>query len=223
MSRLQVLTIKFENELQHNELQSFRGAVINSLEGKNDLLFHNHIGDNFRYAYPLIQYKRINKRASIVCVAEGTQEIGQFFSTGNFNFKLGERSVEMVVDQIFAKNYNVQLWQDEFQYYLRNWLPLNGDNYKQFRNFQSDLERDNFLQKILIGNILSFLKGVGITVESQILCRIDKILHVGRQQYKGVKLMSFDLIFTTNISLPDFIGLGKSASLGNGMVCMVNN
>ena len=36
--------------------------------------------------------------------------------------------------------------------------------------------------------------------------------------YKGVKLMSFDAEFKTNVSIPDYVGLGKGVSLGMGMV-----
>lgn len=35
---------------------------------------------------------------------------------------------------------------------------------------------------------------------------------------KGVKLMAFDAEFKTNMSLPDYVGIGKNASIGFGVV-----
>ncbi|MDO5760613.1 MAG: CRISPR-associated endonuclease Cas6 [Bacteroidota bacterium] len=35
---------------------------------------------------------------------------------------------------------------------------------------------------------------------------------------KNIKLMAFDLEFTSNLSLPNFIGVGKNASIGYGIV-----
>lgn len=63
MPQLQTLILQFTNELTQNDIPKFRGAVIASLKEKN-ILYHNHIEDNFRYAYPLIQYKRIHQKVS---------------------------------------------------------------------------------------------------------------------------------------------------------------
>ncbi|MDR1517093.1 MAG: hypothetical protein LBS52_03170, partial [Dysgonamonadaceae bacterium] len=71
-NKLSVLVIIFANQLRHGEISSFRGAVVNLLKDKN-ILFHNHREEGgLRYSYPLIQYKRIHGKASIVCIAEGT-------------------------------------------------------------------------------------------------------------------------------------------------------
>ena len=43
-------------------------------------------------------------------------------------------------------------------YHIHNWLPLNSDNYKKYQNISILSERINFLEKILIGNILSLQK-----------------------------------------------------------------
>ena len=68
-----LLTICFKNEILASEIPLFRGAVIHAIQDKADVLFHNHVGQSFRYAYPLIQYKRIRKKAAIVCLKQGTE------------------------------------------------------------------------------------------------------------------------------------------------------
>ena len=45
MGKIKVLYINFKNELQANEIELLRGAVLNKL-GDAPVLFHNHVGGN---------------------------------------------------------------------------------------------------------------------------------------------------------------------------------
>ena len=110
---------------------------------------------------------------------------------------------------------------DTFRYTLRKWLPFNSNNYNEFLQLEGLAARAEFLQRILVGNILSMCKGLGIRLERDITCEILKMEEPRLELYKGVKMMSFDVEFKTNVSLPDFCGLGKGTSLGMGMVKMM--
>lgn len=217
MKKVKILRIQFHEELKNNEIELFRGAVLSKLQNAS-VLFHNHIADNFRYAYPLIQYKRIAKRASIVCLEEGTDVIGQFFSSGDFCFRLGNREVKMEISTIKAYQVLVQLWNSSFTYYLHRWLPFNGTNYQEYQALEGIVEQCAFLEKKLIGNILSFAKGMGIHFEKEVTCKIIEKEDPYIVVYKGVKMMAFNLVFKTNVSIPDYIGLGKGVSIGNGVL-----
>ncbi len=224
MNNIQLLIIRFKNDIDRWEIPLLRGAVINALGEDSDVLYHNHMeGDKFRYSYPLVQYKRISRRAAIVCVGEGTKSIGSLFSAGNYAFRLGKKKEEFEIDQVNAHKVLVQVWNEEFRYSLRKWLPLNSDNYKTYTSLEGVVEKTEFLQTLLVGNILSFCKGLGVTIDNEIKCKITQIMNAELYTYKGVKLMGFDVEFKCNVSLPDFIGLGKGVSVGFGMVVRVNN
>lgn len=215
---VQTLVVLLDKEISLKEIPYFRGCVVHSMEDAN-ILFHNHWGDEqLRYRYPLIQYKRIGGKAAIVCVGEGTEVIGEFFSQTDFHFMVGERVVDMEIDHIDAKRTILQVWDSDFRYTLRKWLPLSSDNYRTYQSLEGIVEQCAFLQNILIGNILSFCKGVGITIEQEIKCVITQIMETRTYAYKGVKMQGFDVEFKSNVSLPDYIGLGKGVSLGFGMV-----
>ena len=215
--KIKLLIIQFQNSLLLCDVSAFRGAIISKVPA--DLtLFHNHIGDNLRYRYPLIQYKRIHGKAAIICVGEGTETIGSFFSQADFKLKIGKREEDFVVESIRANQWLLQPWDTEFQYTLRKWLPLNSANYEKYMSLDSVVEKYAMLEKILIGNVLSFAKGIGVHFEQQVVCKIIAIEEPRPLLYKGVKMMAFDLDFKTNVSLPDYIGLGKGVSLGFGMV-----
>lgn len=201
-----------------NEITLFRSAVLQALGKEGDVLFHNHIDQKFRYSYPLIQYKRINGKAAIVAINEGTDAIGKLFSNFQVSFSWKESKEEVEIESIHAFKYLVQSWNSSFYYYLRKWLPLNQENYEKFQAIENELERLEFLENILVGNILSFAKGVGITLESEVFCKIMKLGDSKIEKYKNVKMMSFDVEFKTNVSLPNFVGIGKGASLNFGTI-----
>lgn len=218
---IQILIVRFQNEIKQNEIPLFRGAVINSVKEKNNVLYHNHVDDSFNYTYPKMQYKRIRGKAAIVCIEEGTEAIGEFFSVNNHHFQLGEKSVEMEVESIIPINYRIQPWQTLFRYRINRWLPLNSINYKLYMEFEGLSEKIQFLEKILTANLLSFAKGIELHIDSKIQCQLTQLSEPYLISHKGVKLMSFNIEFKSNLSIPNYIGIGKSASLGYGIITQV--
>lgn len=219
---IQVLIIQFRNEISWSEIPFLRGAIIQALHGQANVLYHNHTGDTYRYAYPLIQYKRIRGKAAILCLKEGTEVIGEFLSEGNFSCMIGERPVRIEIEKMFPKKYTVQVWDSTFRYRVRRWLPLNAENYRKFREMDECAEKISFLENILVANLLSFAKGMGILVEAQIQCKLLSLSEPYSVVNKHVKLMAFDVEFKTNMSLPDYVGIGKNASIGYGIVTHIN-
>lgn len=220
--KVNLFYIQFQNEILHNEIELFRGAILNQLP-ESLILFHNHEGEGFRYSYPLIQYKRLHGKAFLVSLSDGTEAIGNLFSESDFHFRLGQRELKMEIASVWTKQVLVQVWNTDFTYRLSSWLPLNEKNYQEYLSLEGVAERILFLEKKLVGNILSFTKGIGLFVEQQIRC---KILHVDAEYgilYKGVKMKAFNATFKTNISLPEYIGLGKGVSIGNGTLFHVKN
>ena len=216
---LNTLIIKFNNAINYNEIPLFRGAVIGAIGSECNELFHNHRGDGYRYSYPMIQYKRIRGCAAIVCVGQGTEVIGAFFNTGHFIFKLGElREEKFVIDMIKTRRTEVQVWDEDFRYTLRDWLPFNSENYHRYIVCEGIVERTSLLEQIWVGNVLSMCKGLGISVEREIKCKIVSLNEPRKVYYKGVPMMSFSCELTSNITLPDHIGIGKGASMGHGII-----
>lgn len=217
-NKRRILIVKFKNTIKNEELKWFRGAIIQHILKKDNILFHNHMGNNFRYSYPLIQYKRIQQCAAIVCIDYGVEAIGNFFTGYDNIMRIGERNEIMEIDYIRPTVYNIQLWNNTFHYRLNRWLPLNENNYLAFKSISDPDERIALLERILIGNILSFAKGLDIQIEQKLECQIKQIKKQYIIKYKGTGMSAFDLLFSTNISLPAYIGLGKNASTNCGIV-----
>jgi hypothetical protein len=218
MGKTKTLILQFKNEVFPYEISKFRGAIIDILTEKN-ILFHNHLGEtNFRYSYPLIQYKRIRQHAAIVCLNEGTEAIGLLMMQGNFTCRIGDNEVVMEIESVKANQFLIQTWESSFTYRIRKWLPLNQENYNEYIQLEGIGEKCMFLERILIGNVLSFAKGLEIHFDNEVVCKILEISDPITIKYKNVKMMAFDVEFKSNVSIPDYIGLGKGASLGHGTV-----
>lgn len=215
---INLLTISFINSLQAHEVPLFRGAIIKALNDKQ-ILFHNHLGDEkYRYSYPLIQYKVLGGKAAMVCVGEGTQAIGEFFASGNFDVMIGERSERLQLARVEPRRHNVQVWGQLFHYRLRRWLPLNGENYRKYQATASLADRCALLEGVLKGNILSMGKGVGVDFDSPINCSITSLDEPYVIRVKGIKMLCFNIDFCSNVSLPAHVGLGKHASINCGIL-----
>lgn len=217
MKKVKYLQIQFKDEITAEELPKFRGAVIDAASREN-ILFHNHIDDNYRYAYPLIQYKRVGKRPAMICLEAGTEQIHAFFSRPNATLRLGDRALPCQIDRLFLNEVTMQAWDKTFSYRIDRWLAVKDENYRFYLSLESEAERKVFLQRMLTGNIMSMAKGLGWSVEQPVQVRIQHIERERKITYKDTRLTAFDVTFTTNVFLPDYIGLGKSSAMGFGVV-----
>lgn len=217
MKKVKYLTIRFKNEIGLREIPKFRGAVI-ECAGREHLLFHNHAGEGLRYAYPLIQYKRIGNKAGLVCLEDGVHEVHAFFQGRPQTLRLGEREITPEVERLQMNEITLQAWDKLFSYRLSNWLALKQENYAAYQAMPGEAERRRFLSTILRGNLLSLAKGLGWYVDREIRVELQHVSPLRLMTYKNTHLSAFDLRFRTNVWLPEFVGLGKGAALGFGMV-----
>lgn len=220
---VQTLLLSFKNDIAPFEIHLLRGALLNLLGKDANVLFHNHLGDGFRYAYPLIQYKRIKQKAAIVCINEGVEVVGNLLAKGINQINLGDRLVDLEIQQVSPRRTTVQVWDSIFKYRLNRWLPLNKENYERYKTLETVSEKTEMLEKLLTANLLSFLKGVAIRVDKEIVCKLLNLKEPYLIQNKGISLMAFDIEFRTNLSLPDYIGIGKNASIGCGVLTKIYN
>jgi hypothetical protein len=218
MKKIRVLKISFEQEIPAREIPRFRGAIIEKTN-RDKILFHNHVGEtSLRYAYPLIQYKVIDRKGCLICIDEGTDEIHAFLSQRNWDIQLGDQKLTLTIDSLAANNYTLNVWDTLFTYTIRNWLAFNEDNFIKYLQLESLIDKIAFLERILVGNILSFSKGIGYTIEKQVQLHIQNIQNEKTVSYKGNRMLALDLTFRSNFFLPDFIGLGKGVSVGFGTI-----
>lgn len=221
---IKTLTIYFNTEITYSEIPLFRGAVLQALDHNAPLLFHNHTGaDTFRFSYPLIQYKRLHGKAALTCIEEGVDEVGQLMMNTSGRMNIGQREVECSVEKVQPARILVQTWNHSSCYKLHRWLPLNTKNYHLYQSMDNDNERMALLEQILKGNLLSMLKGLDIRIETELTVKITNLSEPYIIHNKGVAMMAFNADFSSNLSIPNNLGIGKNASIGYGVVHQIKN
>ncbi|HOU99421.1 MAG TPA: CRISPR-associated endonuclease Cas6 [Bacteroidales bacterium] len=223
MVKLRTIYISFEEPIRYNELNAFRSAIIEKA-GRNHILFHNHLDDQqYLYRYPRIQYKIDRHHPIILCMNEGIDEIHHFFSKPSWDLFIYDKPYKVKVNKLLVNQYNMQVWDTSFRYSLQRWHALSQENYKIFKSITHPDEQKQKLEQILVGNILSFAKGIEWTVDKEIKVQIESIENTRWIPFKQTKIQCFDIIFNTNVFLPNYIGLGKNVSYGFGIVKQIKN
>ena len=221
MKKIRILKIVFTPEIKPYEIPAFRGAVVEKV-GRDSILFHNHVGDNYLQNYPRIQYKRLYNKATIVCIDQGVDEIYKLFNQPDWSLNLNGNEYEMKIEKLNVNTFNMNVWDKFFRYRIKTWLALNERNEKIYNETDSLADKIKLLEKILTANILSFAKGIDWFIEDKkIEVVIEKILRDGITKFKKIPRRFFDVEFKTNVFLPNHIGLGKAASHGFGVVTAV--
>lgn len=214
--------LTFSTKTKEFEIPWFRGAVISMLEDKSDTIFHNHMpGDEFKYNYPLVQYKSLNGKAAILLINEAITDMGHLFSSAQQFISIGKRKESIFPVTVSCESYSIEWLEIPQLYTIKSWIPLNSDNYAKFKNLTDYADQIDMLEHILVGNIISCLKGLNIFVDFEIEVQIQEIKN-RRFTLKGTEFNVFDANFITNINLPLNIGLGKSVSKGFGILTRSN-
>ena len=222
---INVLTILLDLKIKEEELPSFRGAVI-AKAGASNVLFHDHTDCGLRYSYPLIQYKRIGGYAAITSLESAIPRIGGLLLDNQeaFRLRIGRRLSLVSVADVHRQSLELKVSERTAAYVIVRWLPLNQENHKKYLAIDALADRITFLESLLVGNILSFAKGVDVFLDGTISLSITDLISTQTCRFKGVDMLSFNLKFKTNVTLPEFIGLGKGVSLGFGVInCMELN
>jgi len=160
----------------------------------------------------------IRHNPCIICIDQGVDEIHKYFEKESWNIFISGRLLEMKIARLNMNQFNMQVWDKMFSYSILNWIALNQENYKKYLEIKEMTEKISFLENTLKANILSFAKGIEWTVDKTIEVRIKNMNPTRIVPLKGKSILGFNMEFSSNVFLPNFIGLGKSVSLGFGVV-----
>lgn len=203
--------IKFD----FNDVGKLRGYIGNKFKGFSPLL-HNHLeNEKTAYRYPFIQYKIINKIPVIIGIKDGAGLLEELVDEID-EFKIGNKKFKVDKKEIENKFYKIGVTKDLYQYeFATQWLALNQDNFKKFITLEIK-ERFEMLDRILIGNMLSFFKSLNYFIKEKI--KVSIRTDITTTMLKHQKMIAFIGKFNCNVLLPDYIGLGKSVSRGFGTI-----
>jgi len=100
--------------------------------------------------------------------------------------------------------------------FLTPWLALNQQNAKKFYDLKGKPERDAFMQKLLLGHLNTLAKSLDYKPPIPISC--EPKVRFRRDRIDNENVIVFLGKFRTNLSIPDFLGIGQSVSRGFGTI-----
>lgn len=215
-----VLVARYGTEIAEREIPFLRGAVIQAA-GRDNVLLHNHVDEKLRYSYPMVQYKRIDGRAAIVCIDMGLEAVRDIIALDLPQVRLGRRITVLPSPALELEEIEVAITEEMHTYRATRYFPLNQPNHSRYNTTDSIIERYRLVEQCIVGNILSFAKGIGVFFDGTVTAQLVSVSHTELYDFKDIKLRGFDLVFKTNVRLPSYIGLGKHASLGAGTIIQI--
>jgi hypothetical protein len=188
-----------------------RGAVVAKVDHPE---FHHHRGTDLLYRHPLIRYDVSPDAAVIAGLAEGAlllRGLPRFeeLTLGNERHPVIEHRMETV-------RVNIGPTRRPVSYQVKTpYLALNQENHMSWEH-GSPIERRRLLERVVVGNLLSLSKAVGLHVEERLRAEVD-LETIGLHELKpGVRLLGFRGTFRVNFAVPDGWGIGKSSARGFG-------
>lgn len=205
-----------EIQLATRDAHKLRG-YFGTLFQEHSPLLHNHLeSGESAYRYPLVQYKVLDTVPTLVGLNQGADLLINLF------LKIKELDIDGRNYPVFQKNIeskmiNTGLSNDLHSYTFKTlWMALNQQNYSTYLN-ENDEQKAQHMKAILVGNLLSFFKGMDHRIDGTIMANL-KIKGQRETQFKNNVMVAFEADFVTNIILPETIGLGKSVARGFGTI-----
>lgn len=217
MTTIRTLSLSFNLPIYTRQIPQWRGAFI-EMAGWQDDRFHNHRGDGdaLRYRYPLIQYRVRRRKASLFAINEGVEALQQVLAANDWQIRWQGATRQLMVEDLRMREHELRLTETPQTYQLYKYLALNNENFERWQRADGLAERTQLLERVLRGHLLSGLWGLGWTGEEEIKVRIQEMRKTQYLPFKGKDQLAFDLVYTTNVSLPPQIALGRVVSHGFG-------
>lgn len=212
-----VIQLVFDRQLHHSvKSHQLRGAIAALCPG--NILFHQHEPDGRTvYSYPLIQYKVINTNAMLVGLDAGAEALAQLHML-DVALDIGKETYQVARQEISFSTVEFGWHLPHLLYeFFTPWLALNDKNYMLYQRTGDIHRKKQLLISILTGNLLAMSKGLGYRVNFPIEADIFEFREI-QTRLKGIPMTAFKGIFCANFNIPQWWGLGKSASRGFGTV-----
>ena len=195
-----------------------RGSLGNLNFLKNRPEFHHHFNNKLVYQHPKIQYRIFEGQFQIIGIEEGSYLLIAFPEIDR---------IKIYEQQYYVQTHKKSITETvglscDFHKYkiVIPWLPLNRENYREYKQLKNQKSKQNDLQGKFANNIISFSKAIKYEVPDDIIVRLN-VYEYGRVYTNDIKtgLLGFLGTLETNFKLPHWgWGIGKWSARGYGIM-----
>ncbi len=169
-----------------------------------------------QFLYPRVQVKILNEQIYVVGIGEGVEPVLslaeklEFLDFGNITFQVHDTDVE-------AHNNRFHPVEKLIRYrFVTPWVALNQTTGSRFR-FLNNVDRVNFLNRLLGQNIVFMAREMGMELEENIFTKISLTSLFPRPVDEN-NWGAFDGEFRANFILPNYLGIGNGITRGYGTI-----
>ncbi len=226
---------EFSLKIGPAQIHDFREAVLRCIPGgqAQEIFSNERTEDGLKKTivrYPKIQFRERNGHAAIWAMQEGVPLLYRFIQEYKNRFAWNGRKFDLNLVQLPAETKDfvvstcrkktTEHMQVQHLYY---YIPFINENpnrnydwHKASRNLP-DIEKTKKLQELLTSHLCTFIHYAGgyIPKEKIKLTILDKKLLEG-VTFKGRPHAAYEIRYTVNLRLPDFIAIGNKCSHGFG-------
>lgn len=207
-----------EINLRTRDAHKLRGYFGNLFKKYSPLLLNHSENGDVRCKYPSVQYKVIGKTPILIGIGEGAELLPQLF------LKIKEINIDGKTYPVQSKNIEVGEETAGFsdnliEYRFETlWMALNQMNYRKYHLLKDEREKQEMLNSIPVGHVLSFFRNMNIELgqNERLMATVD--VKEKSTNFKENKMVAFSGRFIVNALLPESMGLGKSAARGFGTI-----
>jgi len=184
-------------------------------------LLHNHLPEGFDYRSPRVRYLVIRDVPQLAAFDAGLEILEKIYRCGA-RLRVGNKVYTITGAEL--EDRMVQFGVDEALHTYRSstpWIALNERNHERFQRAGTPGERKSLLSSIITGNYLSLCKTLGISITERILTSVQEY-QVIQVKHLNTSLLGMEVVFVSNILLPEWIGIGKLVSKGFGLMRTVD-
>ena len=193
-----------------------KGAIINDYPADGILPYIN--GDlRGQVSYPRVQVKVLRQQLCIFGVAEGYELVMSFRDVLK-QLQIDDSRFLIEGHESLPSEFDFQVPKETYYRYkfITPWVALNRHILAQFTALVPS-ERVTFLNRLLVQNMLFLAREFGLVVPYNVSARV-KLQSLSPRVVEEQGSGSFKGYFTTNVRLPEYLGLGNGITKGLGTI-----
>lgn len=213
--RFYTLTLEPVNPLQFS-LPEFRSALTRQLVKDPAPVKNSGEDGKTLHRYPALLCKQVKGELVLVGICQGADFLWQI-TAGNQELEAGDISCRIISRDPVIRHEEFGIDGKMHSYeFLTQWLALNQQYAKKFYDLSGKPARDAFMEKLLVSHLTTLAKSLDYVPPEPVTCRAKvKFL---RERIDRENVIVFLGKFSTNLRIPDYLGIGQSVSQGYGTV-----
>jgi hypothetical protein len=168
------------------------------------------------FLYPRVQVKILNEQIYVVGIGEGVDAIRSMaekldiLDFGNITFQVHDVDVEEHTDRFHPVPKLIRYR------FVTPWVALNQTTGSRYR-FLNNVDRVNFLNRLLGQNIVFMAREMGMELEENIFTKVT-LTSLFPKPVDENNWGAFEGEFRANFVLPNYIGIGNGITRGYGTI-----